>query len=308
MIPALALILGFVCDLIFGDPYRMPHPVRLFGRSIHFFEKHVNRGKYRVLKGILSVLVLIVSTYIAFYTLTTFIASYPIVNLTVTTIFVFFGLANRMLIHEVFKVNNALTSGGLQAGRHQLKYIVGRDTANLNEQQIRTASLETLSENLSDGVIAPLFYFAIGGLPLMFTYKMINTLDSMIGYKNERYKHFGMFAAKVDDICNFIPARITALLIAVVSLRKKSFSFIFKYGRHHASPNAGYPEAALAGALDCRFGGPNEYFGTIVEKEYIGNNARNISDKDVSYSCMLNIKASIVFLLIILLVMYTQHF
>jgi adenosylcobinamide-phosphate synthase len=187
------------------------------------------------------------------------------------------------------------------------KLVVGRDTSQLTPKQIRTAVLETMSENLSDGVIAPLFYYAIGGVPLMFTYKMINTLDSMIGYKSERYKQFGHFAARLDDVANFIPARITALLMALTSVSLRSLLFIIKYGHKHASPNAGYPEAALAGIFNCRFGGPNVYHGKIVHKPFIGDNDIEITTEHIKRSCMVNHKVAITMVALITICVLTIH-
>ena len=201
-----------------------------------------------------------------------------------------------------------LKTNGLQGGREQLSYIVGRDTRNLSEQQIRTAVLETLAENLSDGVIAPLFYYALGGVPAMLAYKMANTLDSMIGYKSEKYREFGWFAARFDDVVNFVPARITALLMVVLSLSPRGLAYIFKFGHKHSSPNAGYPEAALAGILNCRFGGPNVYHGQLVEKPYIGANPRTLTNTDFRKTCFLNFFTCLVFVgLICAAVIFLQH-
>ena len=166
--------------------------------------------------------------------------------------------------------------------------IVGRDTSELSAQEIRTAALETLAENLSDGVIAPLFWLAIGGVPGMLTYKMVNTLDSMIGYKTDRYKDFGCFAARLDDVANYLPARITAFLMVLASGRFSLLKFVAKYGSHHASPNSGYSEAALAGILDCRFGGPHTYFGQLFDKPYIGDNDRPLTTADMQTAIRIN--------------------
>ncbi len=292
----MVISIGYILDLFIGDPYSLPHPIKFFGRSISFFEKKLNNGQQKKIKGALMSLSLIISTLIAFYFLKSLISFNYYVDVIISAVVIFYGLANRMLVNEVLKVNRVLSHEGLEAGRKQLSFIVGRQTDKLDEQAIRTASLETLAENLSDGVIAPLFYLFLGGFPLMMTYKMVNTLDSMIGYKNERYLQFGFFAAKIDDIFNFIPARITAVLIAAVSIKAKSFQYIFKYGHQHSSPNAGYPEAAMAGALDCRFGGPSEYHGKVVSKPYIGQNNRTITPKIVNTACGINIKSSFLFL------------
>jgi adenosylcobinamide-phosphate synthase len=214
---------------------------------------------------------------------------------------VFYGLANRSLIAEALKVNRKLKHEGLEAARKQLSFIVGRETSGLSENKVRIAIMETVSENLSDGVIAPLCYYAIGGIPLMLTYKMVNTLDSMIGYKNEHFKDFGMFAARMDDVLNYIPARVTALLMVLITASGRGFSFILKYGNKHSSPNSGFPEAALAGILNCRFGGPNAYGGKIVDKPFIGHNNRVITSADIKKACLVNILVSLVLIAIFLL-------
>lgn len=269
----ITLIGGYLLDLLLGDPRWLPHPIRLFGYAIAAGERLLNKGAYRILKGALLSIVLCTTVFFLFYS----IRHLYILNI----LFVFYGLANKSLLEEGTAVFDTLYNEGLEAGRKRLSWIVGRDTSKLDENQIRTAVFETLSENLSDGVIAPLFYFAIGGVPAMMTYKMINTLDSMIGYKKERYYLFGRFAARLDDVANYIPARLTALLMVLVTLSKRGWIYIFKYGHQHASPNSGYPEAALAGIMDCRFGGPNTYGGMLVEKPYIGTTARLIRHEEL---------------------------
>ena len=181
----------------------------------------------------------------------------------------------------------------LDEGRTQVARIVGRDTSELSAQEVRTAALETLAENLSDGVIAPLFWYALLGIPGMLAYKMINTLDSMIGYRTERYRDFGCFAARIDDIANYIPARLTAVLMVIASGKMSLFGFVCKYGSRHASPNSGYPEAALAGILNCRFGGPHYYFGEIFDKPYIGENERPLTTADMKVSIRINRMAEV---------------
>jgi len=289
------LLIGFLLDTLLGDPLWLPHPIRLFGNSISFFSKRLNSGKFRKAKGTAMAIVLIAVTFWVFWLILKLAGSNEILFIVLASIGVFYCLANRSLIQESYKVISTLEKNGLEAGRKQLSYIVGRDTRNLNEQKIRTAVLETLAENLSDGVIAPLFFYALGGVPAMLAYKMANTLDSMIGYKNEKYREFGWFAARFDDVINYIPARITALLMVVLSLSWRGLIFIFRYGHRHSSPNAGYPEAALAGILNCRFGGPNVYHGTLVEKPYIGNNGRIITNRDFYKSCVLNFFTCLVF-------------
>ncbi|WP_297097347.1 adenosylcobinamide-phosphate synthase CbiB [uncultured Draconibacterium sp.] len=290
------LLAGFALDCLIGDPHFLPHPIRLFGKAIAAGEAKLNQGKNRKLKGALLASGLILNTYFVLTLGLAVLSAYQNLYLVVSSILVFYGLANRSLIQESLRVIVKLEREGLEAGRQQLSMIVGRETAQLNENQIRTAVLETLAENLSDGVIAPLFFYFIGGVPTMFAYKMANTLDSMIGYKNQRCKDFGFFAAKLDDVLNFIPARLTAILMAVVSFNLRAIKFIFKYGRKHSSPNAGYPEAALAGILNCRFGGPNRYHGVLVEKPFIGENPRPVSVNDVYKACVINVAVTLVFI------------
>ena len=213
---------------------------------------------------------------------------HPFAYYCVASVFVFYGLANHSLIQEGGEVIRTLEEQGLDAGRKRLSWIVGRDTSQLSPKKIYTAVLETMAENLSDGVVAPLFFYALGGFPAMMTYKMVNTLDSMIGYKDARYKDFGCCSAHLDDILNYIPARLTAFLIALSGYRKGIFSFIRKYARQHASPNSGYPESAMAGILDCRFGGPNIYHGILVEKPYIGTNDRELLIRDYKRAARIN--------------------
>lgn len=296
------LILGFAADILVGDPHWLPHPVRLFGRLISFGEKWLNKGKHRKLKGAIMAVALVSAVFL-FLLISLKVISVSFMLWTIiTSMFVFYGLANHSLIKESLLVIKALKKEGIEAGRKRLGFIVGRDTAALNENQVRTAVLETLAENLSDGVIAPLFFYAVGGVPAMLAYKMTNTLDSMIGYKNERYKDFGLFAARLDDVLNFLPARITAFLMVLLTFSWRGLKFTFKYGRQHASPNSGYPEAALAGILNCRLGGPNYYSGKVVVKPYIGDNNRTVSDVDVYKACVINFASAIFFILLIVFV------
>ncbi len=298
-----AIGIGFILDLLIGDPYKMPHPIKLYGHVIYWLEKKLNKGNKKKVKGAFAAVGLILISYFVFYVIQTISKQSNYLLLAISSVFIFYGLANRTLINEVLKVNKRLTEEGLNAGRDQLKYIVGRETQSLSEHEIRKASLETLAENLSDGVIAPLFYLFIGGFPLMMAYKMVNTLDSMIGYKSERYKDFGCWAAHIDDVFNFIPARISAFLMSVVSLKIRPFRFIFKYARKHSSPNAGYPESALAGILNCQFGGPATYHGELVNKPFIGDHKLTFESKHVRYACAINLKTSFLFLILGILVL-----
>lgn len=296
------LIIGFIADILIGDPHWLPHPVRLFGRLISFGKKWLNKGKHRKLKGAIMAVALVSAVFLFLFVLLKVVSDSFVLCTIVASVFVFYGLANHSLIKESLLVIKALKKEGVEAGRKKLGFIVGRDTADLNENQVRTAVLETLAENLSDGVIAPLFFYAVGGVPAMLAYKMANTLDSMIGYKNERYKDFGWFAARFDDVLNFLPARITALLMVLLTFNWRGLKFIFKYGRQHASPNSGYPEAALAGILNCRLGGPNYYSGKVVVKPYIGDNNRTVSDADVYKACVINFASAFFFILLIVFI------
>ena len=294
------LALGFLLDSFLGDPALLPHPIRLFGRLILIGEKHLNKGKNKLLKGGILTFSLSVLVFVFIATPLILLKNYPNIKLITESILVLYGIANRTLIAECFKVERQLTKKGIVAARKQLSTIVGRDTNKLSENQVRIATLETLSENLSDGVIAPLFYYAIGGVPLMLAYKMVNTLDSMIGYKNERFSEFGKIAAKTDDVLNFIPSRLTAFLMVLVTFSKRGLIFLLKFGRRHSSPNAGYPEAALAGILNCRFGGPNYYHEKLVEKPFIGLVDKETSRIDIIKAGAINIIVTLLFVLSII--------
>lgn len=292
------LVAGYLLDLWLGDPDNWPHPVRIFGNAIAKGEKWLNRGRFRFLKGAMMSLVLVASVFAFFFGLNAWLMQLPALYLIINSIWVYYGLANHSLIAEGRKVFLVLEGEGLEAGRRQLSRIVGRDTSKLNAQQIRIAVLETMSENLSDGVVAPLFYYAIAGVPGMMAYKMVNTMDSMLGYRSERYEWFGKFAARLDDAANFIPARLTALLMVLVTGSRRGLLFVLKFGHKHKSPNAGYPEAALAGILDCRFGGANVYHGKVVEKPFIGENDRVIEPREVVRAASVNQRTCLVMVLI----------
>ena len=307
-----ALLIGWVLDLIFGDPQRLPHPVVGFGKMISWGEHLLNKGAHRKLKGALFAITLILLVFVATFLLRYLFSKLPSpfgegmgVRLVFDIIIIYFCLAGTTLIREVRNVFLAVDRS-LEEGRAQVARIVGRDTSALSAQEVRTAALETLAENLSDGVIAPLFWLALLGTPGMLTYKMVNTLDSMIGYRTERYKDFGCWAAHIDDVANYIPARLTALLMtlphAIFNFQFSIFNFIKKYGKNHASPNSGYPEAALAGILNCRFGGPHYYFGQLFDKPYIGENDRELTTDDMKKAIRVNRTAEILMVVIIFLV------
>ena len=296
----IALLVGWVLDLVFGDPAKLPHPVVWFGRLISAGEHRLNRGSHRRLKGALLAIGLILLVFslawllrillgifaLFFYDGTT-IHQIPLLLYLFDILVVFYCLAGTTLIREVRQVFFALDRS-LEEGRQQVARIVGRDTSQLSAQEVRTAALETLAENLSDGVIAPLFWLLLLGTPGMLAYKMVNTLDSMIGYRTERYLEFGRVAAHIDDVANYIPARLTALLMVLSSGHLKLLGFVRKYGRNHASPNSGYPESALAAILDCRFGGPHYYFGELFDKPFIGSNPRELTTVDMKIAVRIN--------------------
>lgn len=321
----LSLLIGWLLDLMVGDPQRLPHPVVWFGKMIAACERKLNRGTNRKLKGALTAVGLILFVFVFTWMLRKVLDTYALYLFD--AIAIFYGLAGTTLIREVRAVFLALDRS-LDEGRRQVARIVGRDTSELSAQEVRTAALETLAENLSDGVIAPLFWLAILGTPGMLAYKMVNTLDSMVGYKTDRYRDFGCWAAHIDDIANYIPARLTAFLMVLPRLvtinthggskflrpsgskrtkferftfHSSLFTFVRTNGRCHASPNSGYPEAALAAILDCRFGGPHYYFGELFDKPYIGTNGRPLTTEDMKKAVRVNRTAEVLMVAIVLL-------
>jgi adenosylcobinamide-phosphate synthase len=328
--PLLPLLLGWTLDLLFGDPARLPHPIVWFGKAIAFGEHRLNKGSHRKAKGAVMAVALILGVFAATWLMRSLIShfsfSFLISHSSFLIIFdalvIFYCLAGTTLIREVRAVFLALDRS-LDEGRKQVARIVGRDTSELSAQEVRTAALETLAENLSDGVIAPLFWLALLGTPGMLAYKMVNTLDSMIGYKTERYRDFGCWAAHIDDAANYIPARLTAMLMVIADYGMAFFSrkgladkyenkslprFVLRYGRNHASPNSGYPEAALAGILNCRFGGPHYYFGQLFPKPYIGENDRPLTTADMKIAVRVNRTAEIIMVFIVMLCMIIKLF
>ena len=300
MIIILPLLIGWLFDLLLGDPAWLPHPVVGFGKMISWGEHRLNQGLHRMLKGaLLAIGLILLVFFVAWYLRYLLQSLHDVAVIIFDAVIIFYCLAGTTLIREVRAVFHALDRS-LEEGRQQVARIVGRDTTELSAQEVRTAALETLAENLSDGVIAPLFWFALLGTPGMLAYKMVNTLDSMIGYKTERYKDFGCWAAHIDDVANYIPARLTALLMILASWKLCLLKFVWKNGRRHASPNSGYPEAALAGILDCRFGGPHYYFGQLFDKPYIGEHERLLTTDDMKKAVRVNRVAEIMMILIVL--------
>lgn len=304
----LPLLIGWMLDILLGDPPYLPHPIVGFGKMISFGEHRLNKGNHRKIKGGIMAIVYILLVFGVTWLIRQLLYQHiqPL-GIAIDILIVFFCLAGTTLIREVRQVFVALDNS-FEEGRNQVARIVGRDTSALSAQEVRTAALETLAENLSDGVIAPLFWFALLGTPGMLAYKMVNTLDSMIGYRTQRYKNFGCWAAHIDDIANYIPARLTALLMVLVTGHWRLIGFVWRNGRRHASPNSGYPEAALAGILNCRFGGPHYYFGELFDKPYIGDNDRQLETVDAKKAINVNRKTEVVMVVFVLFIQFFVNF
>lgn len=293
----IATFAGFLLDLMFGDPYWLPHPIRLIGNGISFLEKRLtgNRNgrnatpKQEKIRGVLLVVtVLTVTVFVTAVILSTAYRLHPYAGVIIESIMTYQILATKCLRTESMKVYRELKNGDLDASKKAVSMIVGRDTQCLDETGVAKAAIETVAENTSDGVIAPMIYTAIGGPVLGFFYKAVNTMDSMVGYKNDRYLYFGRAAAKLDDIVNFIPARISAVLMVIAcffcdrDFDAKHAWYIYKRDRYkHASPNSAQTEAVCAGALGIRLAGNASYFGKIVEKPFIGDEKRPVEAEDI---------------------------
>ncbi len=285
-IEPLVIIAAVVLDLLLGDPRWLPHPVVGMGRLISAGEKILRRLIRNERTGGVLLLVSVVgaTSLITYLLLKGANAANPYLGSALASILAWTCLAARSLHCESKLVADRLTVGDLAGAREYLSRIVGRDTADLGEPEIWRALVETVAENTSDGIIAPLFYLMIGGPVLGLAYKAVNTLDSMVGYKNERYLRFGWASARLDDLANWLPARLTGLLMVgiapLVGLSgKQAMRIMVRDGRNHSSPNSGIPEAATAGALGVRLGGTNRYFGQPVEKPTIGDPLRDLSRK-----------------------------
>lgn len=306
MYSSITLIVGWLADKLLGDPTWLPHPIVLFGKAITAGERWLNKGGHRRAKGGVLTLTLIVLTFCItagiIHLLGLLSFARPLSVMIFSAILIFYCLAGTTLCKEVRMVFDA-ADRSLDDGRRQVGRIVGRDTSELTDQEVRKAALETLAENLSDGVIAPLFWLLMLGVPGMMTYKMINTLDSMIGYRTERYRLFGTVAARIDDVANYIPARLTAMLMIIVAGKPRLWRFVCRYGSQHASPNSGWPEAALAGILHCRFGGTHTYFGETIEKPHIGENERTITSADMRRAIAVNLRAEIAMVVVVAIAM-----
>lgn len=305
LIPALPLISGFILDSVIGDPYNIPHPIRLIGRLIAGLEKAVRRRfkNLRLGGALLALTVIAVSTALPLALLLVCYRVNIVLGAVAESVLCCYMLAARCLCRESMKVCRAAESGDIEEARRAVSMIVGRDTAVLDRDGIIRAAVETVAENTSDGVTAPLFYMGLGGAVGAFFYKSVNTMDSMIGYKNEKYADIGWFAAKLDDVLNFIPSRLTALLMAaaapVLGLDGRGALRIWRRDRRkHASPNSAQTESACAGALHVRLAGDAWYFGMLHKKPYIGDNDRPIESGDIRRANRLMYGASVMMLVI----------
>lgn len=308
-----AALIGFLLDLILGDPQWMPHPIRLIGFLISKGEEFTRKiiPKNEFLAGmILTIFVVGISFIVPFGIL--FVAGNINIYLKITieSIFIYQIMATKSLRTESMRVHKYLEKKDILNSRKYLSWIVGRDTENLNESQIIKATVETVAENTSDGVIAPLIYIMIGGAPLGFLYKAINTLDSMIGYKNDKYMYFGRFAARLDDVANFIPAIIASYMMIISSiimkLDYKNAVRIYKRDKNNSSsPNSAKTEAVTAGALQLQLLGDAYYFGKLVKKKTIGDDIRKIRIQDIVTVNNLMYTTSILSLIVFSVIRYT---
>ena len=295
------LLIALVIDMLIGDPYSFPHPVRLMGKLIEYEEKTARKiaRKDKELKifGGLIVLVNILIAFVIPYFILRLISKYALFYHVVNTYFLYTCISAVCLHREAMKIYDSL-SKGLEEARYKLSFIVGRDTGNLSEKEIIRATVETVAENTSDGVIAPLLYAMIGGAPLAFAYKMVNTMDSMLGYMNEKYRHIGFFPAKTDDLFNFLPSRVTGVLMCLGSAFRfdmlRGLKIMIRDRKNHKSPNCAYPEGATAGLLGVQLGGDNFYFGQLVSKPTIGDKIRPLEKADIKRAVEIMYRAEIV--------------
>lgn len=307
------IILAFLLDCVLGDPYNFPHPVKFIGKYIKFFENKVFKKvhsdkelkyKYGFILLVTTCLIAYGSTFVILFVAKSInIYLFYILNI----ILLWTSIAPKCLANEAYKVYKELVNKNIDEARKKISYLVSRDTKELDFQSIAKATIETVFENTSDGIIAPLFFAAIGGTPLAMSYKAVSTLDSMVGYHNQKYEHFGFFSAKADDILNFIPARVSGLLIVVSSVflsydYKSSWEIFLRDRKNHKSPNSAHPEAAGAGALGIRLGGATSYFGKVTNKPYIGNLIKEIEATDIIKSIKLMYTSTIIWILILVLI------
>lgn len=292
MLTLAAIAAGFVLDLIFGDPHWLPHPICLIGNLISFLEKRLRRicgtdSTWLLLGGLLMVVIVLALSFAVPYAVLYLAGKISVwLQFALQTVMCYQIFATRCLRDESMKVCEALERGDLADARVKLSWIVGRDTQNLDEEEVTKGAVETVAENTADGVIAPMFYMFLGGAPLAFLYKGINTMDSMVGYKNDKYLYFGRCAARVDDFANLIPARITglAMILAAWFLRLDAagaWRIFWRDRYNHLSPNSAMTESVTAGALGVQLGGDHYYFGKLVHKDTIGDDTRPVRPGDI---------------------------
>ncbi|MBY2478885.1 adenosylcobinamide-phosphate synthase CbiB [Clostridioides difficile] len=307
----LSIYIGYVTDLIVGDPYSFPHPVRFIGKLINFTQGIIRKvfksDKQLKFGGFILWFVTVGITYLITYAIVKLFSFNVLLSVAVNSFLIYTTLATKCLKDEALKIYNVLKTGDIEKSRTQLSYIVGRDTTNLSESEIIRATVETVAENTVDGIIAPMFYAFIGGAPLAMAYKAINTLDSTVGYKNEKYKDIGFASAKIDDIANYIPARISVILMTIGSffLRynyRNCFKISIRDRKNHKSPNCAFSEGAVSGALGIQLGGTNFYFGEKVYKPTIGDKLREIDKEDIIKTNKIMYASSFVSILVFTLV------
>lgn len=309
-IPALA----FIIDCIIGDPKTNWHPVALIGKLISLLEKYLLNlsnisYKKQIFGAILVLCTLTISYGLTYVLLHFFYDLNKWFGYFFSALILSFTISPRSLAEAGIEIRNALIKHDLLVARYKVGWIVGRDTDKLNVAEITRATVETIAENIVDGIISPLFYFLLGGAPLAALYRTVNTLDSMIGYKNDKYSDFGKFAARTDDCFNFIPARITAILIVLIAFffqlnYKKAIKIILRDAKKHPSPNSGYSEAGVAGALNIRLGGLNYYFGIASIRAYMGDEGTILNPEHISKTIYIMYGVSILFILLSFIVIY----
>lgn len=297
---ALCIAAAFALDLALGDPPNWPHPVRWMGRAIQALEPWLRRRMPPLAAGCALVAILVPGTWLltaGALSLTRQTA--PEAALVLQTVLLWTCFSSRSLVDAARRVGGRLARGDVAGARQRVAMIVGRETDRLDAGEVARAAVETVAENLVDGVLSPLFFAVFGGAPLAMAYKMVNTLDSMIGYRNPRYLLFGRCAARLDDLANYLPARLSVPLVAAAAalLARRggiAWRWALRDGRQSHSPNAGWPEAAFAGALGVRLGGPNRYHGRWVEKPTIGRRFRPVQASDIDRACHLLLVAVLV--------------
>ena len=315
LLPALYVLpIAFFLDLLIGDPQYLPHPIRWMGKAIDTLEPYFRKIPVKLtFSGGLFAIGLVLGTW-TLTTLALMIANglHPVVKIGFEIALVYYCISARSLKDAAMAVGRCLQQKNIETARKKVGLIVGRDVANYGKDGIARATVETVAENLVDGVISPLLFAALGGAPLAMAYKMANTLDSMVGYKNETYLFFGKASARMDDILNYIPARISIPIIALASqllagTGVRAFKTAVTEGSHHSSPNAGLPEAAFAGALGVRLNGPNFYNGKLVDKPYIGVHFGKTETDHIKKACDIMLLASGLWLTLLCVLVVIVH-